>query len=142
VDTALRVLHEQSEVKSLFLFVMSPPLLWVILHGAVLRTEVGGRAVMAEQLDHLCDEAASPHVAIQVLPYKAGAPASALPFVLLTTADGTPVLYTDTVEGGHVNDSAALVDGARARYERLRAAASSAQESPSLIRGIAKGYAR
>ena len=118
-----------------------PPLLWVILHESVLRTEVGGRTVMAEQLNYLCDEAASPHVAIQVLPFRAGAPASNLPFILLTTAEGAPVLYTDNVDGGRMNDSAVMVDDARAQYDRLRAAACSAQESLSLIRGIAKEFA-
>ncbi|WP_037912785.1 helix-turn-helix domain-containing protein [Actinacidiphila yeochonensis] len=120
----------------------APPLLWVVLHEAVLRTLVGGPAVMAEQLEYLCAEAASPHVVIQVLPFSAGAPAASLPFILLTLEGGESVLYTESREGGHVNDSAAAVASARATYDWLRAAALSPDASLHFIRGIAEEYVR
>lgn len=49
-----------------------PPLLWVVLNEAVLRTVIGSQAVMAAQLERLLAEAESPHVVIQVLPYTRG----------------------------------------------------------------------
>ncbi|WP_328915822.1 MULTISPECIES: helix-turn-helix domain-containing protein [unclassified Streptomyces] len=119
-----------------------PPLLWVILHESVLRTVVGSRAVMVEQLEHLIAEASTPHITVQVLPFSAGAPASSLPFILLTSGDGTRVLYSETRESGHVNDSAAVVENAQATYDRLRAASTSPEESLSLIRNIAEEHAR
>ncbi|MCZ4097293.1 MULTISPECIES: helix-turn-helix domain-containing protein [unclassified Streptomyces] len=119
-----------------------PPLLWVILHESVLRTVVGSPGVMAAQLGHLVAEAATPHITLQVLPFKAGAPASSLPFTLLTPGSGATVLYSETRDQGHVNDSATAVGGAKATYERLRAAALSPDESVTLIRQIAEDHAR
>lgn len=120
----------------------SPPLLWVILHEAALRTVVGGRSVMAGQLEHLVAEAASPHVTIQVLTYEAGAPASSLPFILLTQGDGATVLYSETRDMGHVSDSVEAVASAQATYDRLRAAALSPDDSLALIHKIAEEHAR
>ncbi|MEW1861015.1 helix-turn-helix transcriptional regulator [Streptomyces sp. NPDC088194] len=119
-----------------------PPLLWVILHEAVLRTEVGGRAVMAAQLEHLVLRAANPHITVQVLPFSAGAPTSSAPFILLSSWDGTRVVYSETRNAGHVDESAEAVESARTAYDRLRAAAASPQDSLSLIRSIAEEHTR
>jgi transcriptional regulator with XRE-family HTH domain len=119
----------------------APPLLWVILHEATLRMVVTSRAVMRGQLEHLDIEAASPHITLQVLPFTAGAPASSLPFILLTQQDGATVLYSETREKGHVSDSVTAVTNARTAYERLRAVALSPEESQTLIRQIAEEYA-
>ncbi|WP_338781687.1 helix-turn-helix transcriptional regulator [Streptomyces sp. DG1A-41] len=118
----------------------SPPLLWVILHESCLRTVVGGPEVMRGQMSQLLVDAESPHVTIQVLPFKAGAPASSLPFTLITQ-DGEPtVLYGETRGLGHVNDSATAVAEASITYDRLRAAALSPNDSASMIREAMEGY--
>ncbi|MBW1595703.1 helix-turn-helix transcriptional regulator [Streptomyces sp. JJ38] len=117
------------------------PLLWVILHEATLRTVVGSPAVMRGQLEHLAAEGATPHITLQVLPSRAGAPASSLPFTLLTQEDGSTVLYSETREKGNVSDSVTAVASAQTTYERLRAAALSPEESQALIRQIAEEYA-
>ena len=119
----------------------SPPLLWVILHEATLRTVVGGRAVMAGQLRQLVNDAGNPHVVLQVL-RNAGTPASALAFTLLTPEDGATVLYSENSWQGHVTDSASAVEDARTTYDRLRAAARDPDESLSLIREIAEEFAQ
>ncbi|MDI6518842.1 helix-turn-helix transcriptional regulator [Streptomyces coelicoflavus] len=120
----------------------APPLLWVILHETTLRTEVGSRAVMADQLRHLATEAGNPHVTLQILRFRAGAPASSLPFILLTPDDGATVLYSESRGQGHLTDSATAVDTARTAYERLRASARDPEESLALIREIAEEYTR
>ncbi|SFC55487.1 helix-turn-helix domain-containing protein [Streptomyces aidingensis] len=119
----------------------NPPLLWVILHESVLRAEVGSPAVMVGQLEHLLTMAASPHVSLQVLRFKAGAPAAGLPFTLLTQDDGATVLYSETTGQGHVNDSATAVRDWTATYERLRASAESEARSLRLIHSIMKEHA-
>jgi transcriptional regulator with XRE-family HTH domain len=48
-----------------------PPMFWTVLHEGTLRHIVGGRAVMAGQLDKLIDVARLPDVVIQVLPFTA-----------------------------------------------------------------------
>jgi transcriptional regulator with XRE-family HTH domain len=120
-----------------------PPLLWVIIHEGVLRTEVGGPAVMATQLEHLAVLMESPDVTLQVLPYKAGAPASHLPFTLLTVDDEPDAVYTETpTQGGQMDDRASVVKAALSTFDRLRMAAMSEDESLDLIRKIAEEHAR
>ncbi|MDX3383851.1 helix-turn-helix transcriptional regulator [Streptomyces niveiscabiei] len=120
----------------------NPPLLWVILHEAALRTVVGNRYVMVGQLEHLVVMAASPHVAIQVLPFEAGAPATSKPFILLTQDDEAQILYSETVGRAFVNDSPSDVRRSLDTYERLRATAESEARSLALIRSIMEEYAR
>jgi hypothetical protein len=45
-----------------------PPLLWVVIDEHALRRPVGGRKVMAEQLDHLVEMAQRTSVLIEVVP--------------------------------------------------------------------------
>ncbi|MFE7626378.1 helix-turn-helix domain-containing protein [Streptomyces sp. NPDC057509] len=118
------------------------PLLWVILHETTLRTVVGGRAVMADQLRQLAADSGNPHVTLQVLRSHTGAPASGTPFTLLTPDDGATVLYTEAMGQGHVTDSAHSVDHGRTLFERLRAAARDPEGSVALIREIAEEYDR
>lgn len=118
----------------------SPPLLWVIIHESVLRTVVGGSDVMRTQLGHLVAEAESPHMVIQVLAFQAGTPAANLPFNLLTQADRSTVLYSETLHSGQVDDSTAAVMDAQARYDRLRAAAMSPTDSLTFVREAMKEY--
>jgi transcriptional regulator with XRE-family HTH domain len=49
------------------------PEYWVVLDEAVVRREVGGPAVMAEQLGQLIEAAKRPKVTLQVLPFTSGA---------------------------------------------------------------------
>ncbi|WP_309505434.1 DUF5753 domain-containing protein [Streptomyces phytophilus] len=118
-----------------------PPLLWVILHESVLRTVVGSRAIMVEQLEHLLTMAASPHICLQVLPFTAGTPASGLSFILLAQADGAAVLYSETTGHGYVNDSATAVGEWTATYDRLRASAESEARSLRLMHSIMEEHA-
>ncbi|MFH8350457.1 helix-turn-helix domain-containing protein [Streptomyces sp. NPDC018045] len=50
--------------------------LWVVLDESVLRREVGGPLVMAEQIGHLHAMAQRPNVDVQVLPFHGGASAA------------------------------------------------------------------
>lgn len=117
----------------------SPPLLWVIVHEAVLRAHVGGAAVMRAQLEYLITLMQSPHVTVQVLPFKAGAAPSHLPFTLLSLEDKPHAVYTETpTHGGQVDDSTSVVAGAVAMFDRLRMSAVSEDESLDLVRKIIK----
>jgi transcriptional regulator with XRE-family HTH domain len=118
----------------------SPPLLWVILHEACLRTVVGGPQVMRDQMARLLVEAESPDVTIQVHPFNAGAPASSLPFTLISQDEQPTVVYGETRGSGHVNDSAQAVDDASISFDRLRASALSPSDSATLIRSAMEGY--
>jgi transcriptional regulator with XRE-family HTH domain len=49
-----------------------PPLLWVLLDQSALHRPIGGREVMAVQVEHLIEMAARPNVVIQVIPADVG----------------------------------------------------------------------
>ncbi|MEV5124309.1 helix-turn-helix transcriptional regulator [Streptomyces decoyicus] len=120
-----------------------PPLLWVVIHEAVLRTCVGGRSVMIGQLEHLAVQMASPHVTVQVLPYKAGAAPSHLPFTLLSLKGAPHAVYTETpTQGGQVDDTSSVVAKAINMFDRLRMAALSEEESLTQIRKIMEDHAK
>ncbi|MEU4259972.1 helix-turn-helix transcriptional regulator [Streptomyces fradiae] len=119
-----------------------PPLLWVVVHEAVLRTRVGGRAVMTAQLEHLTALTASPHITVQVLPYSAGAAPSHLPFTLLSSSGAPHSVYTESAtHGGQMDDTTSLVAGAVGMFDRLRMAALSEDASLTLIRQITEDHA-
>ncbi|WP_030415016.1 helix-turn-helix domain-containing protein [Streptomyces sp. NRRL S-1448] len=119
----------------------SPPLLWIILNEAGLRTVVGGASIMAGQLEYLLTSAESPHIKLQVLPFSAGAPAAhAKPFTVLRFTDAPTVLYTETRVGGRMHDSAQTVDAALDDYDLLRAHALSPDQSLTLIKTLLKEY--
>lgn len=75
----------------------NPPEVHAILGEGVLRRVVGGPEVMAEQLRRLVALAGSPNVAVQVLPFDAGAhPAMVSPFHVLTfPEDALPAVYLE-----------------------------------------------
>jgi transcriptional regulator with XRE-family HTH domain len=120
-----------------------PPLLWVILSEACLRTVVGGPAVMHDQLAYLVAQVDSPDVTLQVLPFAAGAPPASESFTLLTFDEAPTVVYADSaLSNGQMIDSATGVARASGRYDRLRAAALSPTESLAVIKSLMKEYAR
>ncbi|NJQ15925.1 helix-turn-helix domain-containing protein [Streptomyces bohaiensis] len=118
-----------------------PPLLWVIVHEAVLRTQVGGAAAMVAQLAYLALQMESPHVTVQVLGFSAGASPSELPFTVLEVDNQPHAVYTETpTQGGHVDDSPSAVASASAMVDRLRMSALSERESLALIRKIMEDH--
>ena len=66
------------------------------VHESVLRTPVGGTAVMSEQLHHLLRMAVRPYITLRVIPVALGAhAASAGPFILLEFAEFRSVVYLE-----------------------------------------------
>ncbi|MCQ0023253.1 helix-turn-helix transcriptional regulator [Streptomyces somaliensis DSM 40738] len=119
-----------------------PPLLWVVVHEAVLRTRVGGPAVMIGQLQHLATCTTSPHITVQVLPYSAGAAPSHLPFTLLSLNGAPHAVYTESAaHGGQMDDTSSVVAKAVGMFDRLRMAALSEDASLTLLRQITEDHA-
>ncbi|MFD8012926.1 Scr1 family TA system antitoxin-like transcriptional regulator [Streptomyces sp. NPDC058955] len=113
---------------------VNPPLLWFVMSEAALRQEVGGRAVMRAQLAHLLTMQEREWVKIQVLPFAVGAHAGQPgSFTLLRFDDDPDLVYTEDFVQGHMTvDSTAFKDGSL-RYDHLRAAALSVEDSTALI---------
>lgn len=118
-----------------------PPTLWVVLYEACLRTHVGGRSVMARQLEFLADWAVRPGIDVQVIPFTAGAAAAhSTAYTLLTFRDSPTVLYADDPQGGRLCRRAAPVESAMQNYDRLRAHALPPDQSLAFIQSVREEY--
>jgi transcriptional regulator with XRE-family HTH domain len=118
-----------------------PPRLWAVLDEAALRRTVGGAGLMRLQLEHLLDLAQLPSVAIQVIPFGAGAhPAMGRPFVILAfpeRADPDVVYLEDLTSALYVED-VDEVDRYNMFFNHLRATALSFEDSATLITSVIK----
>ncbi|MEV6691590.1 helix-turn-helix transcriptional regulator [Micromonospora sp. NPDC051196] len=118
-----------------------PPQLIAILDEQALRRQVGDRATMHEQLEHLLAACARPHIQVRVIPAETpwyiGLNG---PFVLARLADGTEVAHLDNQRRGHTvdspNDLAALGRG----WETVAGEALPHRQSARLIEGVAKSW--
>lgn len=98
---------------------------------------------MAQQLDHIAGLVRSRQVLVQVLPFSAGAhPQMGKLMTLMEFEDAPPTVYTEGVLSGNLLDDPAVVKGAQADYDLLRAAAASPEASLALIESAAKDYRR
>jgi Domain of unknown function (DUF5753) len=118
-----------------------PPRLWAVLDEAALRRTVGGAGLMRLQLDHLLDLSRLQNVAIQVIPFGAGAhPAMGRPFVILAfpeRADPDVVYLEDLTSALYVED-VDEVDRYNMFFNHLRATALSFEDSSALIMSVIK----
>jgi transcriptional regulator with XRE-family HTH domain len=112
----------------------NPPMLWAVLHEGTLRHVVGGRAVMAEQLDKLIDVARLPDVVIQVLPFTASDhPGTDGPISVFDFTDAASVAYTECNGGGMIVESAGQVAELMTTINLMRAVALPPRESMNLL---------
>ncbi|MFJ9430058.1 Scr1 family TA system antitoxin-like transcriptional regulator [Streptomyces sp. NPDC101490] len=115
----------------------TPPLLWVVLSEAVLRQEIGGREVMRNQLRHLLALQEREWVKIQILPFEVGAHAGLMgSFTLLRFEDDPDLVYTEDFVQGHMTANPAAFREGSLRYDHIRAAALSVEDSVALIARI------
>jgi len=119
------------------------PVLWTVLHEAVLRVPVGGHTVMFEQLNSLCERIRSNHrMLVQVIPFSAGEQAFLNgTTILMTFADAPPATYTEGAFTGQLIEEPRLVDQYQRAYDLTRAASLSPDASLTLIESAAKDYA-
>ncbi|MEV4945992.1 helix-turn-helix transcriptional regulator [Streptomyces sp. NPDC053755] len=111
-----------------------PPLIWVVMSEAVLHQEIGGRAVMRNQLAHLLAVQDREWVKVQVLPFTAGAHAGLMgSFNLLRFEENPDVVYTEDFIQGHMTANPAAIREGSLRYDHLQAAALSVEDSVALI---------
>jgi transcriptional regulator with XRE-family HTH domain len=117
-----------------------PPLsLSVVLAEGALRQQVGGPAVMREQLAHLVDAAAMPNVSVRVVPFSIGAHASmAGPYVILgfPSEAAMDVVLLDNPSGSMWLEGATEVETYLELWNDVCTKALSAAESLELINSI------
>lgn len=113
------------------------PMLWYVVHEGVLRHQVGGRAVMAEQLVKLVGLATSRRIVLQVLPFTARDHAGVEgPVTLYEFADAPSVAYTECYGGGRIVEDRQEVGDLGTIVSLIRSSAMSPADSLELIREI------
>ncbi|GAA2238762.1 helix-turn-helix transcriptional regulator [Streptomyces amakusaensis] len=117
----------------------NPPELWMVLHEACLRTLVGSRQVMAEQLERLVAEAEAPNVTLQLMPFST-VPSISAAFTLLTFDRKPTVLHVEGPHGGRPVETPRVVARALSIFDRLRAEALGHDASVARIQEIRKEY--
>jgi transcriptional regulator with XRE-family HTH domain len=114
-----------------------PPKLWVVVDEGVLRRLVGGREVMAGQLDHLVEMSESSRVVVQVLPFGvADAPGSDGPAALFEFESQPPVAYLEGWESGQVIEDPTEVAEIATALSMIKGCALSPGDSRQLIADI------
>lgn len=114
-----------------------PAVCHVVLEEGVLRRQVGGPAVMREQLRHLLDRTASPHLSFQVMPTER-APHACLtgPLTLLETFRHERLAYLGTHGAGVLVEDPDEVGGSWLAFGMLRSQALSVDESARFVRTL------
>jgi len=117
------------------------PSLWVILGEGVLHRQVGGAAVMRDQLAHIAEMAGRGNVTVQVLPFTAGAhPAMLGSFTLMQFPDPADrdVVYLEAETSALYLEKLEDVRRYSLMIDYLRAQALGPAESRALIAQMAR----
>ncbi|MFL6054216.1 MAG: Scr1 family TA system antitoxin-like transcriptional regulator [Actinoallomurus sp.] len=113
---------------------LRPPRIVAVLDEAVIRRMVGGAQVMQGQIGHLIEVAGQPHVTMQIVPSSTGAyPGLMGAFTILGFDDGPDLVYTEGHVGGQLIADWATVREYTLRYDLIRGAAISADDSLKLL---------
>ncbi|APE24684.1 MULTISPECIES: helix-turn-helix domain-containing protein [Streptomyces] len=108
-----------------------------IIEEHALRRQVGGPAVMGEQIDHALGLCGRRNIDVQVMPQSRGHHAGlGGPLRLLETEENSWYAYCEGQETGQLISDPKVVSILQQRYARMRAQALSPEESVSLLREI------
>jgi uncharacterized protein DUF5753 len=118
----------------------SPPYLWALVDESALRRRVGGEIVIHDQLARIVEVSEFPDIAVQVVPYKAGAhPGLNNSFSLMEFGNEPgqpPVVTLENMAGTVYLERQADIERFREALEHLRAIALSPADSIGLINEI------
>ncbi len=140
VDEAVRARQERQEI----LDRDDPPMLSFILSEACLRRIVGGRQVMAEQLEHLVELAARPRVQLQIRPFDAQSTtgvAQRFTTMRIPSPGNAPSLefvYCEDLDEARYIDDKQTVRAYDALWGAMQAAALGPVETRRMLRAVAQ----
>jgi hypothetical protein len=118
-----------------------PPMLWTVVDEAALRRRVGGTELMRSQLEHVLELSSLKNVAMQVIPFGAGAhPAMGRPFVILVFPERVDpdVVYLEDLTSAFYLEDVDEVDRYNVFFNHLRATALSFDDSAALVTSVLK----
>ncbi|MFJ4791921.1 helix-turn-helix domain-containing protein [Kitasatospora purpeofusca] len=132
-DERLRVLANRQR-----LLAREPvPQMYAILDESCIRRPVGGRRVMATQLDYLVEVASLPHMTLQVAPYSMGEARSLnLPVYLPVLPDRSVAAYSEAAQQGWFERDPEAVQPLLTAYHHLQVEALPQAASVALIRKV------
>ncbi|MER8104933.1 helix-turn-helix transcriptional regulator [Kitasatospora sp. NPDC094016] len=116
------------------------PLLLVILDESTIRTVVGGPGVMRRQMEHLLKVAQLPNVVLHVAPFTNRRARIKTAMVLLELADGQRLVYSESLDRGHLSGDSEAVARHQRRYDQLRGECLSESDSLRLIAEALEGF--
>jgi transcriptional regulator with XRE-family HTH domain len=114
-----------------------PPRLWAVIDEAVLRRQIGGPAVLREQIAYLLEMTAVPHVRLQVIPFASGGHAAAggaFSILRFPHEEVPDVVYIEHLTSGLYLDKREDVDQYAAAVGRLFIEAEPPNRTPYVLR--------
>ncbi|NJP42714.1 helix-turn-helix domain-containing protein [Actinacidiphila epipremni] len=117
-----------------------PPMVFVVMDESCIRRTVGGREVMASQLDALVEFAERATTVLQVIPFESGERRSFdLPVNVLTLPDRSLFSYAESQYQGRLEREETAVARTLMTYHQLQAEALSQADTVALIAELRKG---
>jgi len=120
----------------------NPPRLTVVLDEAALHRMVGGRQVMAAQLDKILVMSARPNIVVRVLSFEHGAhPALESNFTILELPNQTPgIVYVEGLMGATYLEQTKDLEGYNDIFNELQSIALSPADSADLIADLGRSF--
>jgi hypothetical protein len=119
----------------------SPPRLWAIVDEAALRRPMGGRDVLAAQIERLMDAISEPNITLQVMPFKYGGHAAeggAFTIMRFPEPDLPDMVYMEYLTGALYIDKSDEVERYAAVMERLSVAGTPPERTREILAGMLK----
>ena len=99
----------------------SAPRLWAVIDESVLHRPIGGRQVLAPQIDHLLELTTQPHITLQVVPYALSGYAAEGAFTMLRFAEPElpDIVYVEHLGGALYLDRREEIEMYSRVFDRL-----------------------
>lgn len=117
-----------------------PPMYVAVMDENAIRRMIGNAKVMHDQLMHLVELAAQPHIRLQIIPHDVGAYAGLTGPFVIATLDGDEVVYQEAALRGHIVEGQRDVAAFKRMWASLRADALSRKASIDLILEVAEQW--
>jgi hypothetical protein len=117
------------------------PRLWAVVDEAALRRPMGGRDVLAAQIERLMDAVGEPNITLQVMPFRHGghgAEGGAFTIMRFPESDLPDMVYMEYLTGALYLDKPDEVERYAAVMERLSVAGTSPERTREILTAVLK----
>ena len=113
-----------------------PPMVCALIDQSALMREIGGPAVMRDQLAHLVTVSRRPNITVQIIPNTDAHPGLLGAFTVADLGGSAGIVNLEDIADGRVTEDAATVSMVALRFHSLRGDALSKGASRDLIEGV------